>query len=77
MLNSLYLFTLNKPTQPLNALLLGLLVNVLVGLAASRLISYEYSVVGMFAGSAVYMLMTLRTTLQFFRNLDYYYYAAY
>lgn len=77
MLNSLYLFTLNKPAKPLNAILVAWLVNVFVGLIASRLISYEYSVVGFAVGSAVYMIMTLRSTLRFFKNLDYFYYAAY
>lgn len=77
MLNSLYLFTLNKPAKPLNAILVAWLVNIAVGLVASRLISYEYSVVGFMAGSFVFMMMTLRSTLKFFKNLDYFYYAAY
>ena len=77
MLNSLYLFTLNKPTKPLKAIILASLVNLAVGLALSRMVSYEYSVVGMFVGSAVFMLYTLKSALRFFKNLDYYYYAAY
>jgi len=77
MLNSTYLFTLNKPTKPLNAILIALLVNAFVGALASRLISYEYSVIGFLAGSLVYMLITLKYTLKFFKDLDYYYYAAY
>lgn len=77
MLNSLYLFTLSKPAKPLNAILVALVVNVVIGLAASRIIAYEYSVLGFLAGSFVYMLMTLRATIRFFRDLDYYYYAAY
>lgn len=77
MLNSLYLFTLNRPAKPLNAILVAWLVNVTIGFVASRLISYEYSVIGFAVGSAVFMLMTLRSTLRFFKNLDYFYYAAY
>lgn len=77
MLNSLYLFTLNQPAKPLNAIVVAWLVNIVVGLVASRLISYEYSVIGFAVGSAVYMLMTLWSTLKFFKNLDYFYYAAY
>lgn len=77
MLNSLYLFTLNKSGKPLNAILVATGVNLLVGLLCSRLISYEYSVIGMLAGSLTYMLLTLKHTLRFFKNLDYYYYAAY
>lgn len=77
MLNSLYLFTMNKPTKPLNAIMVALLVNVAVGLVASRVVSYEYSVLGFLSGSIVYMGMTLKSTLKFFKNLDYYYYASY
>ena len=77
MLNSLYLFTLNKPTKPLQAIIWASIINIVVGLLMSRMISYEYSVVGMLAGSIVYAMLTLNSTLKFFRNLDYYYYAAY
>lgn len=77
MLNSLYLFTLNKPTRPLRAIVIACIVNAVVGLIMSRMVSYEYSALGMLIGSAVYMLVTLQSTREFFKNLDYYYYAAY
>tara|TARA_R110001592_G_scaffold10105_5_gene52699 strand:+ start:3728 stop:5338 length:1611 start_codon:yes stop_codon:yes gene_type:complete len=77
MLNSLYLFTLNKPTKPLKAIMIACIVNLVVGLFMSRMISYEYSVVGMLLGSTTFMLVTLKSVTEFFRNLDYYYYAAY
>jgi hypothetical protein len=77
MLNTLYLFTLGQPAKPLTAIMTGCLVNLLVGFILSRFISYEYSVLGMVFGAAVFMLMTLRANMKFFNNLDYYYYAAY
>lgn len=77
MLNSLYLFTLNKPTKPLKAIIWASIVNIVVGLLLSRMVSYEYSVVGMLAGSIVYAMLTLNSAMKFFKNLDYYYYAAY
>jgi hypothetical protein len=77
MLNSLYLFTLNKPTKPLKAIIWASIINIVVGLLMSRMVSYEYSVVGMLAGSIVYAMLTLNSTIKFFKNLDYYYYAAY
>lgn len=77
MLNTLYLFTLSRPTAPLKAIVAACIVNFIVGFIGSRFISYEYSVLGMLAGSLVFMLMTLRANLKFFNNLDYYYYAAY
>ena len=77
MLNTLYMFTLGQPSKPLRAIITACAVNLVVGLILSRFVAYEYSVVGMLCGAAVFMLLTLRANLQFFNNLDYYYYAAY
>lgn len=76
-LNTLYLFTLDRPSRPLKAIAMACIVNFVVGMIMSRFVSYEYSVVGMAAGSFVFMVLTLRKNLHFFKNLDYYYYAAY
>jgi hypothetical protein len=77
MLNTLYLFTLGQPSKPLKAIITACLVNLVVGFILSRFISYEYSVIGMLCGAAVFMLLTLKANVKFFNNLDYYYYAAY
>ena len=76
-LNTLYLYTLNQNRKPLVAIIAALLTNFISGVILSRLISYEYAVVGLMLGSLVFMLVTFRYTKQFFKNLDYYYYAAY
>ena len=77
MLNSLYMFTLGRPSIPVKGIAIACLINLFVGFVLSRFISYEYSVVGMFCGSLFYMLFTFRENRKFFSNLDYYYYAAY
>ena len=77
MLNTLYLFTLGQPSKPLKAIITACLVNLVVGFVLSRFVAYEYSVIGMLVGAAVFMLMTLRANIKFFNNLDYHYYAAY
>lgn len=77
MLNTLYLFTLDQPSKPLRAIIYACIANVTIGLILSRLVAYEYSVVGMLAGAMVFMLLTLRASIKFFNNLDYHYYAAY
>lgn len=77
MLNTLYLFTLGQPAKPLKAIMTAVLVNVGVGFILSRFISYEYAVLGMVCGAAVFVAMTLRANMKFFNNLDYHYYAAY
>lgn len=77
MLNSLYLFTLGQPDSPLKAILLCCVLNFSVGFLASRFLSYEYSVVGLLIGGIVFMGLTLKAVSKFYKNLDYYYYAAY
>ncbi len=77
MLNSLYLFTLNQPRIALKSLLISCIVNFFIGFLLSRIVGYEYSVVGMLVGSITFMGLTLKENLKFFKNLDYYYYAAF
>lgn len=77
MLNTLYLFTLGQPDKPLKAIVLACTLNLLIGLFLSRFVAYEYSVFGMLFGSILFMGLTLRANIKFFKNLDYYYYAAY
>ena len=77
MLNSLYLFTLNRPNGSLKAIFIACIVNFGFGYVFSRWIHYEFSVVGMLFGAIVFMLLTLKENIKFFKNLDYHYYAAY
>jgi hypothetical protein len=76
-LNVLYFFTLGRPKLPLYGLLIGFFVNLLVGLYFSHQFAYQYSVFGLLVGSFVFMLITTRGVLNFFKQIDYYYYAAY
>jgi len=77
MLNVLLLFTLNKSQKPLKALIIACVVNLGVGWWFSRVISFEYSVIGIFVGSIVFMVLTTRMVHAFYKKLDYNYYAAY
>ena len=77
MLNSLYLFTLDAPKGPLRSIIMACIINLIIGFILSRTISYEYSVVGMLVGAGLFMILTLRETIVFFKKLDYHYYAAY
>ena len=76
MLNTLYLFTLSQPSIPLKALIFACIVNLLFGFFLSRFVSYEYSVIGMIIGAVIFCILTLKQCIKFFKNLDYYYYAA-
>jgi MFS family permease len=77
MMNSLYLFTLGRPTEPLKAIIIATVVNIITGFVFSRFVGYEYSVIGMVMGSLVFMVLTLKENVSFFKNLDYNYYSAY
>ncbi|WP_037314590.1 exopolysaccharide Pel transporter PelG [Salegentibacter sp. Hel_I_6] len=77
MLNVLYLYTLGQHRKPLVAIVIAFLVNLFIGILASRWFAYEYSVLGMLVGSFVFAMLTTRVTYRFFKNIDYYYYASY
>ena len=75
-LNVLLQHTLNQSIKPIQSLLVALVVNITVGLLASRFISFEYSAFGLLAGSIVFMILTTRDVTIYFKNLAYHYYAT-
>ncbi|MCX6134837.1 MAG: hypothetical protein NTU47_13575 [Ignavibacteriales bacterium] len=75
--NGLFFFTLSRPEFVLRSIIPATAVNLLVALIASRCIHYEYGVLGLVAGGATFAVLSTRYAQEFFRNLDYYYYAAY
>jgi len=77
MLNTLYLFTLGQTQQPLKGIIYAIVINITVGFLLSRFLSFEYSVVGMLAGSLFFMFYTLKHVFCFFKKLDYHYYASF
>ena len=77
MLNALYLFTLGQAAKPLKAIVYACLLNIFLGFILSRFFAYEYSVVGMVCGATLFVALTLKANINYFKNLDYYYYAAY
>lgn len=77
MLNALYLFTLGQAIKPLKAIMYACLMNLVAGFVLSRFFAYEYSVIGMLCGAALFVALTLKANISYFKNLDYYYYAAY
>lgn len=77
MLNALYLFTLGQAMKPLLAIVYACMLNIIVGFVLSRFFAYDFSVIGMLCGAALFVALTLKANISFFKNLDYYYYAAY
>jgi hypothetical protein len=77
MLNTLYLFTLGETNQPLKGIIYAIFVNLTIGFVLSRFVSFEYSVIGMLAGALFFMFYTLKHIFNFFKKLDYHYYASF
>lgn len=77
LLNVLYLFTLNTCINVVFNIIIALSVNLFVGILCSRIISYDYSVIGMLSGAFIFFVLTTKAVLNYFNNLEYYCYAAY
>ncbi|MEP1150263.1 MAG: hypothetical protein ABJH08_00930 [Balneola sp.] len=77
LLNSLFFFTMNRPEFVLYSMLFALCVNALTGYVCSRIIGFEYAVVGLVAGSIAFAVTTGLIGKRFFKHLDYFYYSAY
>ena len=77
LMNNLFFFTLWKPDFGLNSIRIALVVDLVVGVIASRLISWEYGVLGFLAGSFVFAVLSTYYMLKFIYTLDYQYYSAF
>jgi hypothetical protein len=75
--NSLFFFTLSRPEFVLRSILPAIAVNLVVALVASRWINYQSGVLGLVAGGITFAFLSWHYARRFFRELDYYYYAAY
>lgn len=77
LMNNLLYFTLWKSDFGLRSIRIALLVDLIVGILASRLISWDYGVLGFFAGSFAFAMISTYYALKFIQTLDYQYYSAF
>ncbi len=77
LMNILLLFSLSRFMVPVRYALFGVLTDIIVGLILSRLISYEYAVFGLLAGSAVFFFGVMKYTRNVTKKFDFYYYSAF
>lgn len=77
LLNSLFFFSLAKPAVVIRCIAPALLINIGVGYLGSRLISYEYSVLGLVIGAAYFAYASLKQARRLFAELDFFYYSAF
>ncbi|MEQ9310566.1 MAG: exopolysaccharide Pel transporter PelG [Balneolaceae bacterium] len=77
LLNSLFFFTLNRPSFVTYSMIAAVVINFVVGFLCSRLFGFEYATIGLLVGSFSFALITGIIAKKFFKHLDYYYYSAY
>ncbi len=77
LLNAVFFLSLSRPGLILRALGLACLVNIIVGFFLSRVISYEYSIIGLVVGAFVFGAVSTWYLIRVLNSLDYYYYSAY
>jgi len=77
LLDGLFFFSLARPWPVVRNMAAGLLVNVVVGYAASRLGPYWLSIFGLIAGAGTFAWRMSRDARKMFRTLDHAYYAAF
>jgi len=77
-LNSLVLFSLNHPWPAVQSMGFSLLVNLIVGFLASRMIEegYPYATIGLLVGSILFALISTREVYGVLGKLDYMLYRS-
>jgi hypothetical protein len=76
LMNTLILFCLSHPQAVSRAIFTAVIVNIIVGFLLSRWIVYSWAVIGLAAGTVVFLILSFRSILRVFNHLDYYLYAA-
>ncbi len=74
---ALFFFSLAKTQIVIKNIAIALVANIMIGYILSRTIAYEYSVVGLFFGSLIYLLLMVRSSKKMIDKLDYQYYSAF
>lgn len=77
LMNNLFFFTLWKPNFGLDSIRVAIVIDLIVGVLASRLISWEYGVLGFLAGSFTFAMLSTYKMFKFIRTFDYQYYSAF
>jgi len=77
LLNCVIFFAYSRYNFALKSIALGVLINLAVGFAFSRLIEYYYAIVGLTVGSVVFAAVSTYYALKFFKRFHYYYYSAF
>lgn len=75
LMNVVILFALSQANLVVEAMLIALVTNMLIGFLLSRWIEYEYAVFGFLVGTILLFMLTTKAVVKVFKNLDYYLYS--
>ena len=73
----MFMISLSQPGKAITAVVVGIFITLLVGLAAGQWFTYPYGTLGMIAGSFAFALCANYQLRQMWRHADYYYYASF
>lgn len=76
LLNGVILFNLNTAAVAISTLFPSLMVNLVVGYIAAKVISPEWAVVGLIVGSTVFLILSCNKILEAINHPDYAYYLG-
>lgn len=76
LMNAVIMFSLSQPKLAIQSIWTSFLLDIVVGFLSSRWWGYEYAVIGLVAGSLVFVVVSTMNVLRIFRKLDYYLYVA-
>lgn len=74
--NVLIMFCVSQPRLVHRSVLLASIVNIFLGFLLSRWFDYNWAIIGMVAGAAVFAVITTRQVITVLRKIDYYLYLV-
>jgi len=77
LLNNAFLFSLSRPSYAIRSVAPALVVDLVVGLLASRLIAYWAAAFGLLAGGIVFWLLSTYYAMKILKRVGYYAYSAF
>ncbi len=76
LMNALILFSLSQPEMISKAMLIGLVVDLVVGFPLSRWFDYSYAIFGLLAGVVVFLAISTKRVINVLNKLEFYLYAS-
>ena len=75
--NCMFMITLSRPRQAIETLGIGILITLAIGVAISRLTSYQYGAVGVALGGLAVFAIAHVWLQRMLARADYYYYSSF